>query len=549
MSADARGPATTATDIDALIGAGRSAEAEAILGRALAGKPHDPNILIHLARLAADRRDFRRARELAARALSQAPANAAAAMALADALNNLGYRREALIHFRKVLALRPDIALCRLGMGICLVHLGRPDEAKAEFARFFAQAPELAPTWCEVAAVAFAHTGDLKSAIGCYAPALSVPKIRYQHDACVYASELMERADALPAEGGALASLVVWGDAYIDDWLGFALPSLLQPSNLPNFAKRCPLRMRVFTDQAGQARLRKEPAMARLGHFAKIEYDVMPDWLLDPDIRLDKSLKYLAFALMHHVALHEATARRADLLIFFPDMIIGDGGYRFVADLADAGTHDVLLTQGLVSEASALKGALRSRVKNHVLDAPPRDLMDLAFRHTHLATAGKLLREDRNAAPQEPGILAFAAPDGARFRMLQALPMWISHRVLTPDKRFKHSTPDDQLADRLFPDPAQWARIRLVGSTDEFAMVGVEDFDPAAPGAESVPDVPTAIARAARAYRFLDPFRRYVLGHEIRLIGKTPPPWADAPDPAPLIVRVVAAIEKAAAES
>jgi len=535
-------------DIEGLIAQGRAAEAEAILRRVLAERPHNASALVHLSRLSAQRRDFGQAQMLAARALSQAPADAAAALALADALANLGQPKAALIHFRKTMALRPDIALCRFGIGRALLRLGRHEEGKAELEAFFDRNPGMTEAWLDAAAAAVAHEGDLPGAIQLFARGLARPRTRYQHEACTYAASLFERAKSLPAEGGILASLVVWGDSYLDSWLGLTLPSLLQDGNLPALARRHKLRARIFTDAAGAKRLGQEAAMKRLAHVATIDIETMPDALLERERRRDDDMKYLVFALMHHVALHEATARRADALILFPDMVVGRDAYRSVDALIAAKDHDALITQGFVAEAEAMAAALGPKVKNHVLDIAPSALFDLAFEHAHLAKSGALMRAGGKTAPIEPGILAFAAPDGLRLRVLQPLPIWLSHRVLVPTARYKFSTPDDDLVERLFPTPESWARIRFVENAEDFAFIGLED--PAtsmAQGARQVSDIPAAIADAARRRRFLDPFRRWALSHEIRIKGSRKPPWSEVADPAPLIAHVVAAIELAAA--
>lgn len=69
--------APTVVDIDKLIGEGRDGEAEGYLREVLRQRPHDVGALVHYARLAAKRREFRAAQEFAAKALGQAPARCA----------------------------------------------------------------------------------------------------------------------------------------------------------------------------------------------------------------------------------------------------------------------------------------------------------------------------------------------------------------------------------------------------------------------------------------------------------------------------------------
>lgn len=276
----------------------------------------------------------------------------------------------------------------------------------------------------------------------------------------------------------------------------------------------------------------------------------MPDALTDEQARKAPGQKYLLFALMHHVALHEAMARRADFLTLFPDMIVGEGSYGYVADLAAGRDHDALVIQGFAGRAAEVAAALAPQVKNQTLGVSGRKLVDVACAALHRRGLSTLMRADRKTAPREPGILAFADPAGLRLRMLQPAPMWISHRVLVPAARFKHSTPDDELVERLFPSPESWRRILIPQDNDRYCIVGVEHgTDDEWPEAREVADIPKAVALAARRHGYLGPFRRWVLGHEIAFRGERPPPWSDAPDPASLIAQVVAAIERAAGES
>jgi len=540
----------SAVDIDAMIEAGRIGEAETLVRDVLQARPSDVGALVHSARLAARRRDFRRSRDFAARALSQAPAHAAAALALADALLNLGYAKEAAIHFRKAEALRPDIALCRHGLGRALAKVGRIAEARAVLTELFDRHPALAPSWSESAAVALAHAGDLAGGVDLMRRDLTRPKVKYQHDVCAYALGLFERAKSLPQDGGILGSLVVWGDAYIDGWLDLTLPSLLEPSNFPTLAKSHRLRLRVFTDAPGRARLEAAPAMARLARLAAIDFEVMPDAALDSTARAEEGQRYLAFALMHHVALREATARRADLLTLFPDMVVARGSYAFLGEIVAGGRHDALMAQAVSGRKSEMSKALRARTHNHELSIASGDLLDLAFGALHQRSRATLMRQDAGRAPADPGILLFADPRGIRMRVLQPLPLWISHRVLVPGVRYKFSTPDDELLERLFPRPENWQRILVPESADRFCLAGADD----APGEEwpeppEARDVAAAVAGAVLRQGYGGAFRRWMLSHEIMFGGKSPPPWADAPDPGPLIARVVAAVDRAISDS
>ena len=537
-------------DIDAWVAAGRADEAEALLRDVLQARPLDVGALVHAARLAARRRDFARAQGLAAKALSQAPGHPGAALALADALLNLGHAREAAIHFRKAEALRPDIALCRHGLGRALAKLGRVAEARAMLSRLFDRHPDLAPLWGESAAVALAHAGDLAGAVELMRRDLSRPRLKYQHDACVHALGLLERAKNLPTDGGILGSLVVWGEPYLDAWLGLTLPSLLHPSNLPALAKDRRLRLRVFSDQAGRARLEASPAMARLARFATIDIEVMPEFMLDPAGRAATGQRYLAFALMHHVALHEATARRADVLTLFPDMVAAEGSYRYVGEVIADGRYDALVAQAVTGRAADMTAALRPKIRNHELGIASGPLLDLVFAVLHPRSRAALMRDGTGLAPADPGILTFADPKGVRMRMLQPLPLWISHRILAPSVRYKFSTPDDELLERLFPAPRDWARILVPENADRFCYVGAETARPEDwPEPPAVRDVAQAVADAARRQGLGGAFRRWMLSHETLFRGAVAPPWADAPDPAGLIARVVAAADRAMSET
>jgi tetratricopeptide (TPR) repeat protein len=137
------------------------AKADALLGRAVAAAPGEPDVLIAAGSLALSRHDFTAALDYGLRATTAAPFRPAAYGVLTDALVELGRYDDAVAAAQRMVDLRPDLASLTRVSYIRELHGDLPGALDAMRRALEAGAPR-----GEAAAFTEAHVGDLLFAMG-----------------------------------------------------------------------------------------------------------------------------------------------------------------------------------------------------------------------------------------------------------------------------------------------------------------------------------------------------------------------------------------------
>jgi Flp pilus assembly protein TadD len=114
---------------NALLNAGRPAEAETEFAAALAFEANDPRPYVNLAIIAQQRGDTVRAAGLLRHALVLAPTDARIHSNLGSLLDDMGEKTEAKTLLEKAVRLRPDLAEAWINLGVWFAQAGEPDRA------------------------------------------------------------------------------------------------------------------------------------------------------------------------------------------------------------------------------------------------------------------------------------------------------------------------------------------------------------------------------------------------------------------------------------
>lgn len=132
---------------EALLAAGRPAEAEAAARRGIAAVPGFRELQAQFGALVLDRAGEAAAGAALASAMGEEGSVAAVALALGDALVLKGRRGEALAHLARAIAAMPGEVALELRLGEVLLDEERAEEAAALFARLAEAQPGLAAAW------------------------------------------------------------------------------------------------------------------------------------------------------------------------------------------------------------------------------------------------------------------------------------------------------------------------------------------------------------------------------------------------------------------
>lgn len=178
-----------------------------------------------------------------------------------------------------------------------------------------------------------------------------------------------------------LATIVVWGDAFIDSLASFTLPSLLAAGNIPHLAAQGDVRLVFFTAAASADRLAHLPAIDAIRRHAIVDIVSFPDAITGfPE-------KYKIMSAMHVVALTMAKAEDAHFIFLAPDIIVSDN-YLKALDARRAAGKGIIMVAGLMLDHDSFRAELgwTPQSPDDPLSVGPEALLGLAVRHLHQAS-------------------------------------------------------------------------------------------------------------------------------------------------------------------
>jgi hypothetical protein len=203
----------------------------------------------------------------------------------------------------------------------------------------------------------------------------------------------------------------VWGPWHLGAFLGVNLPSLLAERNLPAFAARHKVLYRIFTSPADAARIKASAVFRRAERIVPFEL---------VECVHEQPAQPIA---MHHAiwrrSIDEARAAGAMVLFVPPDVVWSNGSYGHLADLAAQGKRAIFITYLRVVHETSVPEVKRryANADATIIDAPARDLADLAMRHIH-PLALTYLRHSPNFPVHPEFILWPVAGEGLSMRVL-----------------------------------------------------------------------------------------------------------------------------------
>lgn len=188
--------------------------------------------------------------------------------------------------------------------------------------------------------------------------------------------------------------LPVWGDAHVEQFLRFCLPSLLSPGNIPAVSARHRCKLQLLTRAADEVRLSRDPAWRRLKKICQVEVVAIDD-LVSRSTATTLTLAY--------VRAMRATGDRLDQSVFVylvGDYVFADGAIDSAIAQIEAGASAVQ-TGNFHVERDGMAAALepyRSK-KTGVLSLPADRLMQLGFENLHAATLVSTVEDSSGNPP------------------------------------------------------------------------------------------------------------------------------------------------------
>ncbi|MBI3506693.1 MAG: hypothetical protein HY059_17785 [Proteobacteria bacterium] len=263
-----------------------------------------------------------------------------------------------------------------------------------------------------------------------------------------------------------LFATVIWGDAYVDEFLERSLPTQICYENLGSVPDLSQSRYLFLTTAADIKRMKRSPIIRRLSTMLDVQFHPIDD--------IPRHNKYIGCSLAQGEALRVAAADGFDAIFFlYPDFICAAGSIANAAKRIAEGYDGVFfpipaVLDTLYADPAYNRTTLEARVPDGpVVTIPPRLLVELSTRHGHNMLKGYFLEGDQHNLG--PAYLLWNIPrEGWLIHAFHLHPCVIRVQRDNPDffAMFDVSL-DEEFVPRLFKTTD---RLYFPSDSDEIAM-------------------------------------------------------------------------------
>ena len=353
--------------------------------------------------------------------------------------------------------------------------------------------------------------------------ALSSPAFSAAPD--LYAMALDEEAEpterfARPRSGLPLvyATLVCWGDAYVDLMERTCIASLLAPGNFPALAEKADLVLELYASAADLPRLRASAPLRRLAGCCEVRIYCFPPSFT----RAGTALNYVILGFATHATILRAARRGADLLFLYADVVYASDNFSAVAKRLSKQGRVALFTDALNLYATPMLERVAPHRDGLALILSRDQMLSAASHCLAKRTSYSFYRARDQSTPNEVCRIIFPTDRGLRTHGFVIAPLYVSHAAYAPVVHTDFATQDGRFVEHVL-DQVEESEIEVL-SGEEFCAAELCDGDGMA-----FPMVDLGWERAIESYflghslsqRRLSLFRRPILYPGLHPPGET----------------------------
>ena len=175
--------------------------------------------------------------------------------------------------------------------------------------------------------------------------------------------------------------VVVWGQSFLDMFLNTTIPNYLSPNNLPACSGYGSLAFQVYTRPGDLEFIRRHRSYQALAN--ELETELIP--ALTPGL-IEGRNKWDLKGLCQSMAIRDAQAQKAVVVLLNPDSLISDGGLATCCALIRKGNKAVLVLELARALKESAIPALRKEfydTETNVLNLPNRRLVAIGVENLH----------------------------------------------------------------------------------------------------------------------------------------------------------------------
>ncbi|NMM46725.1 hypothetical protein HH303_19710 [Rhodospirillaceae bacterium KN72] len=319
----------------------------------------------------------------------------------------------------------------------------------------------------------------------------------------------------------------VWGSVYTKLFVDVSLPVLLSPENIPVLQNRQGSLYRIFTTKADRAVIEASPAYELLARTIAVEFHEITT---DP---ADQANPYNTQSDCYRLGIELGNAADAALIFHNADVVMADGGFRYLVDAVDTGKRAVM-AMGVRLNKEDASSAIRSYQvdkSSPEITLTPRDLSRIALDNLHQLTKLHIFNRRK---PKEwlPFAIFWEVRNGLLMRCFNLHPVVVYPEV--KDAQFSKTIDHDYL-EAACPNPTDTV---IVQDSDLFCACELSRHDLMM---DVMPWQGSAVEIARWAHFHTTSHYRSLLGSTIRLhaAGCDGREWLDAQAQSDAVVREV----------
>ncbi len=270
-----------------------------------------------------------------------------------------------------------------------------------------------------------------------------------------------------------IIALAVWGDRYIDLFTRYFIPSILSFNNLPTLSRIREVSFDIYTPAKFVDAIKKSASYRELRRYAEVNFiHFSPDMLASPEYQRNPAYRYRIYGGFHHLSIEHARAMNADVICIAPDGVHSDGSFTNYARFVDQG-HQAVLFTSMRGQAETLVPIIDSMRDENTqsLTLPARTLVALSAAHVHHNFKRFILTKGNRGIPPGLSLMFFPNSHGFYVRCFHIHPIILAADAIKKDIAFDYFTVDSNSLLRLFPDPENWEKIKIIQDSDDGMMM------------------------------------------------------------------------------
>jgi hypothetical protein len=265
----------------------------------------------------------------------------------------------------------------------------------------------------------------------------------------------------------AVIGSIAWGEAFVDKFINYNVPSLLASGNIPHLARRRKVVHSIVTTERDLERIKAHSAFPRLSECAEVVFTCFPEEFIQQ--RVDDGYNFYHFyGLLDHQSVFLAAALHAELYLLPVDIVLSSDSLRNFSRHLEQGA-DACSIAGIECDPSELRTWLDARPRGAAgeLELEAGELLDAAIARPDAYFRSLIMVPENRSFCRHPRELIWPTAAGLAIHSIFMHPVAVSARLMSRPFHPQHENVDFALLPRLLQGDAS---LKVISDGSEAAV-------------------------------------------------------------------------------